>query len=76
MNTAYVKTIKPTQNLAFKKLFASKGNEDILAGLIEDFFGFAADLLPEYTGGIRISPSRRLEKLRTLRPISRNSAGQ
>ena len=33
-------SIAPTQNLAFKKIFGSKGNEDILAGLIEDFFGF------------------------------------
>jgi len=32
--------IKATKDLAFKKVFSSTGNEHILAGLVEDFFGF------------------------------------
>jgi hypothetical protein len=35
--------IKATNDLAFKKVFASIGNEDIVAGLVNDFYGF----LPE-----------------------------
>ena len=34
------KRIKATGDLAFKKVFASVGNEDIIAGLVHDFFGF------------------------------------
>jgi hypothetical protein len=32
--------ILPTNDLMFKKAFASEGNEDITIGLIQDFFGF------------------------------------
>jgi len=32
------KRIKPTGDLAFKKVFGTIGNEDIIEGLIEDFF--------------------------------------
>jgi len=32
--------IKATMDLAFKKVFASPGNEPIIAGLVKDFFGF------------------------------------
>ena len=34
------KKIDGTWDLAFKKAFASMGNEDIIAGLVNDFFGF------------------------------------
>jgi predicted transposase/invertase (TIGR01784 family) len=34
------KRIEATGDLAFKKVFGSVGNEDIVAGLFEDFFGF------------------------------------
>jgi predicted transposase/invertase (TIGR01784 family) len=33
-----MKKISPTNDLIFRKTFASKGNEDILAGLAKDFF--------------------------------------
>ncbi|MDR1439852.1 MAG: PD-(D/E)XK nuclease family transposase [Clostridiales bacterium] len=33
--------ILPTNDLMFKKAFASEGSEDITIGLIQDFFGFA-----------------------------------
>ena len=39
MQNNYIE-IRPTQDLAYRKCFSSLGNEDILAGLIEDFFGF------------------------------------
>ena len=38
-----MKRISPTGDLAFKKVFASVGNEDVLAGLINDFFGIVAE---------------------------------
>jgi hypothetical protein len=34
--------IKPTSDLAMKKVLTSKGNEDILCGLINDFFDISA----------------------------------
>jgi len=34
------KRVKATGDLAFKKVFGSVGNEDIIAGLVNDFFGF------------------------------------
>ena len=40
MNTQIPKRIDGTWDLAFKKTFSSIGNEDIIAGLANDFFGF------------------------------------
>ena len=37
-----MKMILPTGDLAFKKVMSSEENKDILAGLIEDFFGIKA----------------------------------
>jgi hypothetical protein len=37
-----MKRIKPTSDLAMKKVLTSKGNEDILCGLINDFFDISA----------------------------------
>ena len=37
-----MKNIMPTSDLAFKKVMCSEENKDILAGLIEDFFGIKA----------------------------------
>ena len=37
-----MKKIMPTSDLAFKKVMSSEENKDILAGLIEDFFGIKA----------------------------------
>ena len=31
--------ISPTSDLAFKKTLAERGNEDVLQGMIADFFG-------------------------------------
>lgn len=35
-----MRRVDPTNDLLFKKSLASKGNEDVLRGLISDFFGF------------------------------------
>jgi predicted transposase/invertase (TIGR01784 family) len=40
MKTREEKRVSPLNDLAFKKVFGSIGNEDILAGLIQDFFGY------------------------------------
>ena len=40
MTKQTIKRISGTRDLAFKKTFASIGNEDIIAGLVNDFFGF------------------------------------
>jgi predicted transposase/invertase (TIGR01784 family) len=37
-------TILPTNDLAFKKIFASETNKDILSGLIADFLNIKADI--------------------------------
>jgi hypothetical protein len=37
-----MRRIKPTSDLAMKKVLTSKGNEDILCGLINDFFDIGA----------------------------------
>jgi len=40
MNDISNKKADPKSDVLFKKVFSSKGNEHILAGLFEDFFGF------------------------------------
>jgi hypothetical protein len=35
--------ISPTGDLAFKKVFASEENKEILGGFINDFFGVVAE---------------------------------
>jgi hypothetical protein len=39
-----MKRIKPTSDLAMKKVLTSKGNEDILCGLINDLFDISATI--------------------------------
>ena len=38
------KRISPTNDLAFKKTFSERGNEDVLQGIIGDFFDFRPKL--------------------------------
>ena len=33
-----IKRVLPTNDLAFRKAFATSGNEDVLQGIIRDFF--------------------------------------